>query len=247
MHDAKFRSFGLFAGRLLIESDATMGSHMQLTAADGHHLGAYVAESKAPPPAAIVVVQEIFGVNSHIRSIADDYAEQGFFAIAPALFDRVQPNLELDYNATDAAQGMQAATKIGLDAALLDVGASIAHAAGASNGKKVGVVGFCYGGTLAWLAATRLSVSAAVCYYGGQISKYAAEVPRCPVMLHFGAKDPHIPSSEIEKIHRAHPGLPLLLYDAAGHGFNCDQRKDYNAQAASLSRQRTLEFLRNNL
>jgi carboxymethylenebutenolidase len=223
-----------------------MSSNIQLTATDGHQLGPYVSESAGPAVAAVVVAQEIFGVNRHIRSVADDYAGQGFWAIAPALFDRVEQNVELDYNPTDSSRGMKIASQIGMENALKDVASAIAYAGSALRGKKVGVVGYCFGGSLAWLAATRLNPNAAVCYYGGQISKYAAEVPHCPVMLHFGSKDPHIPPAEIEKIQRAHPELPVFLYDA-GHGFNCDQRKDYAPQAASLARQRTLEFFRKHL
>jgi len=141
---------------------------------------------------------------------------------------------------------MKIAGQIGMENALKDVAAAITHAGNTLRGKRIGVVGYCFGGSLAWLAATRLHPNAAVCYYGGQISKYAAEVPRCPIMLQFGSKDAHIPAAEIEKIRRAHPELPMFLYDA-GHGFNCDQRKDYAPQAASLARQRTLEFFRKHL
>jgi carboxymethylenebutenolidase len=223
-----------------------VGANITLTAADGHQLGGYVAESTDPALGAVVVVQEIFGVNRHIRSVADDYASQGFWAIAPAMFDRVEANLELDYNPTDASRGMQIANQIGMENALKDVDAAISYAGSSLRGKKVGIVGYCFGGTLAWLAATRLNPHAAVCYYGGRIARYAAEAPRCPVMLHFGTKDKHIPRSEIEKVQRVHPELPVFLYDA-GHGFNCDQRKDYAPEAASLARQRTLEFFRKHL
>jgi carboxymethylenebutenolidase len=223
-----------------------MGIKIRLKAADGHELEAYVAESSGPARGAIVLVQEIFGVNGHIRSVADDYATQGFHVVAPALFDRVQPNLELGYNPADTAQGMKAARQIGLDVALKDVAASITNARTKWPALKVGVLGFCFGGSLAWLAATRLNPSAAVCYYGGQIAAYATEIPLCPVMMHFGAKDPHIGSAEIEKIKAAHPDLPLFLYDA-GHGFNCDQRKDYEPESAKLARQRTLEFFSRHL
>jgi len=223
-----------------------MGTHIKLTAGDGHQLDAYFAASASPAHGAIVLVQEIFGVNSHIRSVADDYAAQGFHVIAPALFDRVQRNLELGYTSPDAAQGMKAARQIGMDIALKDVAASMSHARAQWADLKVGVVGYCYGGSLAWLAATRLGPAAAVCYYGGQIAANAAEMPRCPVMMHFGARDAHIGPEEIEKIRSAHPDLPLFIYDA-GHGFNCDQRKDFEPQSASLARQRTLEFLRNHL
>ena len=223
-----------------------MGTKIKLKTADGHEFDAYLAESSGPARGAIVLIQEIFGVNSHIRAVADDYAGHGFQVIAPALFDRVQPNLELGYNPTDTAQGMKAARQISMDAALLDVAASINHVGAEWGGLKIGVLGFCYGGSLAWLAATRLNPAAAVCYYGGQIAANAKEPPRCPVMMHFGSKDPHIGLEEIAKIKAAHPDLPLFLYDA-GHGFNCDQRKDYDPESARLARQRTLEFFGQNL
>src|SRR6478735_9035285 len=189
-----------------------MGTKIRLKAADGHELDAYFAESSDLARGAIVLVQEIFGVNSHIRSVADDYAAQGFHVIAPALFDRVQRNLELGYTSPDAAQGMKVARQIGMDIALKDVAASISHARAQWADLKVGVVGYCYGGSLAWLAATRLGPAAAVCYYGGQIAANAAEMPRCPVMMHFGARDAHIGPEEIEKIRSAHPDLPLFIY-----------------------------------
>jgi carboxymethylenebutenolidase len=224
-----------------------MGSHPQLTASDQHSLGAYLARPENPSSSALVVIQEIFGVNRHIRSVVDDYANNGFTALAPALFDRVQPGLELNYNSADGSRGMQIATQIGFDKALLDVAAAIAYAAKISGITRVGVVGFCFGGTLAWLSATRLNPAAAVGYYGGQIAKFAAEQPRCPVMLHFGAKDKHIPSSEIQKIEQSHPGLPIFLYENAGHGFNCDQRPDFESHAAAVARQRTLAFFHSHL
>lgn len=138
------------------------------------------------------------------------------------------------------------ATQTGMDNALKEVAASINHARRQWPSLKVGVLGYCFGGSLACLAATRLDPAAAVCYYGGRIAQHAAENPRCPVMMHFGAKDAHIGPEEIEKIRSAHPGLPLFLYDA-GHGFNCDQRKDFEPHSASLALQRTLEFLRKHL
>lgn len=223
-----------------------MGSRIKLTAADGHGFDGYLAASVTPAHRALVVLQEIFGVNSHIRSVADDYAAQGFHALAPALFDRVQPNVELDYNPQDTAQGMAMARQIEMDVALKDVAAAICFFRQQWSELKVGVLGFCYGGSLAWLAATRLDPAAAVGYYGGRIAQSAAEVPRCPVMLHFGAKDLHIEPAEIEKIRRLRPEVPLYLYNA-GHGFNCDQRKDFDCDAATLARQRTLEFFRKHL
>jgi carboxymethylenebutenolidase len=219
-----------------------MVTKIKLKASDGHELGAHFAQSAVPARGAIVLIQEIFGVNSHIRSVADDYAVQGFHVIAPALFDRVQPDLELSYNPDDAKRGMQAIQQIGLEPALKDVAASIDHARLHWAPLKVGVLGFCLGGSLAWLCATRLDPAAAVCYYGGQIAKNAAETPRCPVMMHFGAKDPHIGPDDIETVRQAHPEIPLFVYDA-GHGFNCDHRKDFEPVSASMARQRTLEFL----
>jgi carboxymethylenebutenolidase len=216
---------------------------MKLTAADGHQLGAYYAAPGPPAHAALVVIQEIFGVNSHIRSVADDFAAQGYHAIAPQLFDRVEPNVELSYNPPDMQRGMAMATKIGMENALKDVAAAHDYAHDQLGSAKVGVVGYCYGGSLAWLAATRLQPAAAVGYYGGRIAQYAAEKPGCPVMLHFGELDPHIPLSEVDKIRAQHPELPVYVY-RAGHGFNCDQRKDYEPQSARLARELTLEFFR---
>jgi carboxymethylenebutenolidase len=221
-----------------------MGAHLQLTASDGHQFSAYQAEPSTPSTSTVVIIQEIFGVNRHIRAVTDYYATQGFKAIAPGLFDRVQPGIQLNYNSADATRGMQIATQIGLEKALLDVAATIHHAAQTDPPRKVAVVGFCYGGTLAWLSATRLNPAAAVGYYGGQIARFVNEKPRCPVMLHFGGKDQHIPASEIQKIQQAHPEVPVFVYPDAGHGFNCDQRPDYNAPAAAHARERTLAFLR---
>jgi carboxymethylenebutenolidase len=217
---------------------------MQLTASDAHQFEAYVPQSPGPQRAALVVIQEIFGVNGHVRAVADDYAGQGYWTIAPALFDRFQPNLELGYGPEDRKRGMQAASQVGLEAALRDVQASVECAR--ELGKKVGVLGFCWGGSIAWLAATRLQPDAVVAYYGGQIAKYSAEKPRCPVQLHFGKRDAHIPMSEIEEIRRHHPGLPIFLYEA-GHGFNCDQRESYEPVSVALARQRTIQFLQENL
>jgi carboxymethylenebutenolidase len=219
-----------------------MGITIRLIAADGRQLGAYYAAPDTSARSATIVIQEIFGVNSHIRSVADDLAAQGYHAIAPALLDRAEPNIELGYNPADMQRGMAMATKIGMENALKDVAAAISYARETLSCTKVGVVGYCFGGSLAWLAATRLGPAAAVGYYGGRIAQYAAERPLCPVMLHFGDHDPHIPASEIDKIRAHHPELPVYMY-RAGHGFNCNQRKDYEPQAAKLARERTLEFL----
>ncbi|HKF40872.1 MAG TPA: dienelactone hydrolase family protein [Candidatus Acidoferrum sp.] len=163
-----------------------------------------------------------------------------------ALFDRAERYRQLSYGPEDRKRGMNAATQVGLDAALKDIAATIAYVEHRFGPAKVGVVGYCWGGTLAWLAATRLRPAAAAAYYGGQIARHAAEQPRCPMMLHFGEKDQHIRPSEIETIRQHHPDLPVYLYDA-GHGFNCDQRESYDPASAALARARTFEFLRNHL
>ncbi len=223
-----------------------MTTQIKIKAEDGHQFDAYLAESNGTARGAMIVIQEIFGVNSHIRSVADDYSKQGYHAIAPALFDRVHPNVELGYNSEDMKRGMSIATQIGMDNMMKDVAASIRQARQQWSTLKVGVVGFCLGGSLAWLAATRLKPDAAVGYYGGRIAQSAHETPTCPVMLHFGAKDPHIGPDQIDTIRQAHPEIPIFIYDA-GHGFNCDQRKDYEPHSANLARQRTLEFFEKNM
>ena len=219
-----------------------MGEYVNLGAADGNKLSAYVARPAGEPLAGLVVVQEIFGVNAHIRSVADGYAKDGFLAVAPALFDRIEKGVELGYEGANMQRAMTFLPKLDMDKALADVAAAVDYAKQAT-GKNVGVIGYCFGGSLAWLAATRLRVAAAVGYYGGRIGNYAAEKPSCPVMLHFGKQDTHIPAEEVEKVHAAHPEVEIYWYDDAGHGFNCDARASYNPEAARVARERSLEFL----
>jgi len=221
-----------------------MSEHITLHASDGQALGAYVAHPEGEPIAAMVVVQEIFGVNAHIRSVADGYARDGFLAIAPALFDRIEPNVELGYEGADAQRARSFIPKLNIDKSVADVAAAVDFLK--ATGLKVGVIGYCYGGTLAWLAACRLSIAAAVGYYGGRIAQYAEEKPTAPVMLHFGSQDAHIPAEEIETVQSAHPDVEIYLYDA-GHGFNCDARASYNAAAAQQARARSLAFLNKHL
>jgi carboxymethylenebutenolidase len=222
-----------------------MSDSVTLRAADGHSFSAYVARPAGNPIAGLVVVQEIFGVNAHIRSVADGWARDGFLAVAPALFDRISPGIELGYEGADVQTAMSLIPKIDADKSIIDIAAAVNFAV-AATGKKVGVIGYCFGGTLAWLSATRLQPSAAVGYYGGRIGNYAAENPTCPVMLHFGSQDTHIPAAEVEKVHSAHPEVEIFWYDA-GHAFNCDPRPSYNVAAAKEARQRSLEFLKRNL
>ena len=222
-----------------------MSEYVTLKAADGHELGAYVARPEGEPIAGLVVVQEIFGVNRHIRSVADGYAKDGFLAVAPALFDRIERGVELAYEGADMQRARGFIRKLDIEKSLADVAAAIDFA-GSVTGKKVGVIGYCYGGTIAWLAATRLHVVAAVGYYGGGISNYANEAPTAPTMLHFGKLDAHIPPEEVAKLQAAHPEVAIYWYDA-GHGFNCDARGSYNKVAADEARVRSLNFLKKHL
>jgi carboxymethylenebutenolidase len=222
-----------------------MSEFVRLRAADGHELGAYVALPAGEPIAALVVIQEIFGVNAHIRSVADGYAKDGFLSVAPALFDRIQPGVELSYEGEDMQTARSMIPKFDLDKAVEDIQAAVEYAANTS-GKNVGVIGYCLGGTLAWLSATRLRPTAAVGYYAGSIGKFAEETPTCPVMLHFGREDAHIPASDVEKVQAAHPEVEIYWYDA-GHAFNCEPRANYNAAAAKAARERSVEFLRKHL
>jgi carboxymethylenebutenolidase len=222
-----------------------MGEHISLRAADGQEIGAYLAHPDLEPIAGLVVVQEIFGVNDHIRRVCDGWAKDGFLAVAPALFDRIEPNVELSYEGADMQRAMSFIPRLNIDKSLEDVRAAVDYIAKAT-GKKVGVVGYCFGGTLAWLAATRLTVQAAVGYYGGRIAQFAGEKPRCPVMLHFGRQDAHIPAEEVEKVHSAHPEVEIHWYEA-GHGFNCDARASHNPKEAALARDRSLRFFKEHL
>jgi carboxymethylenebutenolidase len=188
-----------------------------------------------------VTVQEIFGVNRHIRAVCDDYAAEGYVAVAPALFDRVERGVELGYQADDVAAGRAIREKISFEQALADVEAAATEVASAG---RIGVLGYCWGGTVAWAAATRSrTFAAAVSYYGGGVPDLAGEQPNCPVLLHFGEQDHAIPLEGVGRLQAAHPELPVHLYPA-GHGFNCDQRASYHAESARLARERTLAFLR---
>ncbi len=218
-----------------------MGRWIELTAADGATISAWRAEPKGAPRGGLVVVQEIFGVNSHIRGVCEGYAAEGYLAIAPALFDRIEPRVDLGYLPDDVARGRGLKAQASLDSALADVEA--ARAAVASAG-KVGVVGYCWGGYVAWMSASRLAgFACAVPYYGGGMLDAAAERPRCPVLAHFGEMDPMIPVDGVRRFAAAHPESQVLIYPA-NHGFNCDQRASFDAPSAKLARERTLAFLR---
>lgn len=222
-----------------------MGETITLTTSDGIKIGAYRARPAGPPRGSMVVVQEIFGVNQHIRAVADRFAAAGYLAIAPALFDRVEPNTELGYQPPDLQRGLAIRGKTELATCLLDVEAAIAAA---REGGKVGIVGYCWGGMVAFAAACRLSgLAAAVGYYGGGLAAIANEKPKVPMILHFGDKDQSIPLADIEKIKAARPEVPVYVYPGAGHGFNCDQRGSFNPAAAELAGKRTMDFFRQHL
>ncbi len=218
-----------------------MGKMIELTAADGHKLAAYRADPSGKPRGGIVVIQEIFGVNSHIRQVADGFAADGYVAIAPAMFDRVQKNVELGYTPEDIAKGREIRGKVTNDMAVKDAEAAVKATAAAG---KVGIVGYCWGGLVTWLAAAKISgLAAAVPYYGGGILDNADLQPKVPLMAHFGERDAHIPVEGVRKLAEKHPKHQIFIY-AADHGFNCDHRGSYDAPAAKQARERTLEFFR---
>lgn len=222
-----------------------MNGRINLKASDGHELGAYVASTLESPAAGLVVIQEAFGVNRHIRSVADGYAQDGFLAIAPALFDRLERDVELGYAPADMSRGIALARQVNFADAVKDVAAALDYLR-QQHMKKCGVIGYCLGGSMAWLAAARLDPDAAVAYYGGRIAQFAQENPRCPVMLHFGTQDKHIPREDINRVQAAHPDVQIFWYEA-DHGFNCNDRASYNATAAKQARERSLEFLKKHL
>ena len=226
-----------------------MSEFVTVKANDGHELSAYVAKPEGTPKGALVVIQEIFGVNAHIRSVADGYAKDGYVAIAPALFDRFQRGVELKYEGEDMQKAFGFYQQLKPETTLLDVAAAFDFVKG---DHKTGVIGYCYGGFAAWISATRgkangFEPACAIGYYAGGIGSVATEEPSCPVLLHFGGKDTHIGPDQIEAVkaaHGAHGDVTIYVYEGAEHGFNCDMRASYNPEAAKLARERTLAFLK---
>ena len=217
-----------------------MSRTIKLTTDDGVTIGAYRADPPGKPKGGIVVLQEIFGVNPHIRRVADGFAAEGYLAIAPALFDRAKPGVELGYNPDGMQAGRGYVGQIEPAKTMLDVKAAVKAA---SEGGKVAIVGYCWGGSLAYAAACSLDgLAAAVGYYGGTIAKSLDRRPQVPTILHFGEKDAHIPMSDVEAIKAALPDLPVYTYNA-DHGFNCDARGSYDKPSAALALERTLAFL----
>jgi carboxymethylenebutenolidase len=218
-----------------------MGTQIELTASDGHRLGGYRAEPSGAPRGGVVVVQEIFGVNSHIRAVCDRIAQMGYVAVAPAVFDRFERGFECGYSPDEIQHARGFLGNIDWDAMMRDIDAAVDSVRSAG---PVAVVGFCMGGSVAFLAATRLDgIAAAVGFYGGRIVKDADEVPRCPTQLHFGAEDGGIPLADVEAIRAKRPDCEIHVYEGAGHGFNCDERASYHPEAAAQAWQRTADWL----
>lgn len=218
-----------------------MGKQFTLTAADKHQLGAYRADPQGKPKGAMVVIQEIFGVNHHIRAVCDRLAAQGYVAVAPAVFDRFSPNFECGYTPDEIANARSLVGNLNWDNATADMTAAVAEVKSVG---PVGVVGFCMGGTAAFLAACRVpGLSAAVAFYGGQIAKFADEKPKCALQMHFGEKDESIPMATVEEIKKKQPQAEAYTYPDAPHGFSCDERASFRKEASDLAWQRTYEFL----
>ena len=222
-----------------------MGSMIELKAADGFMLAAYRAEPSGKPRGAVVVIQEIFGVNKHIRSVADGYAADGYVAVAPAMFDRVQRGYDTGYSPPEIEAGRALMQKVDWKQAMLDVDAAVAEA---RKSGKVGIVGYCWGGTVTWRAAhATAGLACAAPYYGGGMANFIGEKPKAPTMCHFGELDQSPSLEQAKSIAAAHPEITANYYAGAGHGFNCDMRGSYNAEASKLARSRTLEFFRKHL
>jgi carboxymethylenebutenolidase len=218
-----------------------LGKHFSLTAADQHRLGAYRADPPGTPKGGIVVIQEIFGVNNHIRAVCDRLAGEGYVAVAPALFDRTVRDYQSGYTPEEIEKSRTFVAKPDWDAMLRDTDAAIKEI------KSVGplaIVGFCMGGTIAFLAATRLSgLSAAICYYGGRIVAFADEKPKCPTLLHFGEKDQSIPMTDVDTIKQKRADCEIYVYPTAAHGFHCDERGSFHEPSAKLAWERSMAFL----
>lgn len=213
---------------------------MHALAKDGHIVDLYVAKPKSEAVATVIVLQEIFGITDHIKDVCKQYAAHGYLAIAPALFDRIKKNIVLDYSSIE--EGRDYKMQLQDEQVLLDIAAS---AATAENDLKVAVIGFCFGGALSYLASTRLNLDCAISYYGGGIAeKYINQKPLCPIMYHFGALDPIIPSTDVAAIQSNHPEGVFHIYEDAGHGFNCSDRRDYHSESAKIAFARSLEFLK---
>jgi carboxymethylenebutenolidase len=220
-----------------------VGEFTTIMARDGHEFRAWLAAPAGAARGAVVVLQELFGVNRHIRTVTDSFAAEGYVAIAPSLFDRIRKGIELGYSPRESQEGMGYVMQLEPDRTLKDISAAVNVVRHAG---RVGTVGYCWGGRLSYLAACDLPLACGVVYYGGGITKLLPKAPRKPVMYHFGREDTHIPLEDVEKIRAAHPDGVFHLYPA-GHGFNCEERPSYEPESAASARQRTLAFLARHL
>jgi carboxymethylenebutenolidase len=219
--------------------------HFTLTAADSHKLGAYRADPQGKPKGGIVVIQEIFGVNQHIRAVCDRFAREGYAAVAPALFDRTSPNFESGYTPPEIEKARTFVAKPDWDAMLRDTDAAIKELKAAG---PIAIIGFCMGGTIAFLAATRLSgLSAAIAYYGGRIVAFADEKPKCPTQMHFGETDHSISMADVATIKQKRTDCEIHVYKDAGHGFHCDERGSFHQPSRDLAWQRSVAFLQKHM
>ena len=222
-----------------------MGHDIRLTASDGFELGGYRADPAGPAKAAVVVIQEIFGVNHHIRNVCDRYAREGYVAVAPAIFDRVEPGFQSGYSPEEIAVARKFVANPDWAAMLRDVQAAIDSV---QDIGPVGIVGFCLGGSVAYAAATKLTgLDAAIGYYGGAVVRFADDKPKVPTMLHFGEKDAGIPLSDVESIRGKRPDVEIHVYPGAQHGFSCDERASFDKASADLAGQRSLAFFARHL
>ena len=207
---------------------------------DGFLFNAYHARPDGKPKGGIVVVQENFGVNAHIRDVCEEFAKDGYEVVAPALYDRVEKNVELGYEQPDREYGRKIRHELGWDNPVKDMNTLIEILR--QGNSKVGVVGYCWGGTMAWIAAARLPVDCAVGYYGSQIFQFLGEAPASPTMLHFGEEDPTVDMENVSKINHFYPDVVVHTYAGADHGFNCDHRATYDENSAAAARERTITF-----
>jgi carboxymethylenebutenolidase len=222
-----------------------VGQDIKLTASDNFQLGGYRADPTGAPKAAVVVIQEIFGVNHHIRAVCDRIAGNGYVAIAPAIFDRIEPNFQSGYSPDEVAVARKFVANPDWTAMLRDTQAAIDAV---RNVGPVGIVGFCLGGSVVYAAATKLSgLSVAIGYYGGAIVRFADDKPKVPTQLHFGEKDTGIPLTDVETIRAKRPDVEIHVYPGAQHGFNCEERASYDKPSADIARQRSLAFFAKHL
>ena len=222
-----------------------MGQDITLTASDGFKLGGYRADPAGPPKVAIVVIQEIFGVNHHIRAVCDRLASAGYVAIAPSIFDRSEPNFQSGYSPDEVANARKFVASPDWPAMLRDTQAAVDAV---SDVGAIGIIGFCLGGSVAYSAATKLTgLSAAVGYYGGAIVRFADDKPKVPTQLHFGEKDAGIPLTDVETIKTKRPDVAIYVYPGAQHGFHCDERASYDRTSADIAWPRSLKFFAEHL